>query len=150
MAVGENACEPFTATAPPFSVALVALVVVHVNVTDPPLTIEAALALRVAVGTGAGGGAVVPLSTVTVTLDVTLCELSFAISTYSVVLDGETCLSPSDETATPFNVTDFASCVDHVSFEEPPSVICVGSALRRALSSDSSSPSRSPLSSSAT
>jgi hypothetical protein len=71
-----------------------------------------------------------------VILDVRLCELSRAISTYSVVLDGETLCSPSDETEAPFNVTDFAWSVDHCNLEEPPATIRVGFALRRAFRPD--------------
>lgn len=50
VAVGETDCDPLTATAVPFSVALTALVDVQVSVELPPDAIEVGLALMPAVG----------------------------------------------------------------------------------------------------
>ncbi len=68
MADGETTCDPLRATALPLSVALVALLVVHVNVEDSPLWIDTGLAVSLAVGWsgdgGGGGGAAVTVTTV--------------------------------------------------------------------------------------
>jgi hypothetical protein len=48
--VGETVCDPLTATDVPFSVALTALVEVHVSVELPPGAIEVGLAVIAAVG----------------------------------------------------------------------------------------------------
>jgi hypothetical protein len=50
VAVGETTCDPLIATAAPFSVALTALVDVHVNVELPPDAMEVGLAPIAAVG----------------------------------------------------------------------------------------------------
>jgi hypothetical protein len=50
VAVGETVCDPLTATAAPFRVALTALVDVQVSVELPPDAIEAGFALIAAVG----------------------------------------------------------------------------------------------------
>jgi hypothetical protein len=50
VAVGETTCDPLTATAAPFSVALTAFVDVHVSVELPPDAIEVGFALIAAVG----------------------------------------------------------------------------------------------------
>ena len=49
VAVGETTCDPLTATAAPFKVALTALVDVHVSVELPPGAIEVGLAVIAAV-----------------------------------------------------------------------------------------------------
>jgi len=48
--VGETVFDPFTATAAPFSVALTALVELHVTVELPPEVMELGLAVIEAVG----------------------------------------------------------------------------------------------------
>jgi hypothetical protein len=50
VAVGETVCDPLTATAAPFRVALAALVDVQVSVELPPGAIEVGFALMPAVG----------------------------------------------------------------------------------------------------
>ena len=50
VAVGETTCDPLTATAAPFKVALTALVDVQVSVELPPGAIEVGFALMPAVG----------------------------------------------------------------------------------------------------
>ena len=52
--VGETTCDPLTATAAPFRVALAALVDVQVSVELPPVAIEVGLALIAAVGVPLG------------------------------------------------------------------------------------------------
>ena len=61
VAVGETVCDPLTATAAPFRVALTALVDVQVSVELPPEAIEVGFALIAAVG------GLLPPVTVTVT-----------------------------------------------------------------------------------
>jgi hypothetical protein len=60
VAVGETTCDPLTATAAPFRVALTALVDVQVSVELPPGATEVGFALMPAVGA--------PLPPVTVTV----------------------------------------------------------------------------------
>jgi hypothetical protein len=48
--VGDTVCEPFTATALPFSVALTALLDDHVSVELPPEAMDVGFALMLAVG----------------------------------------------------------------------------------------------------
>jgi len=50
VAVGETLCDPFTATAAPFNVALTAFVEVHVRVELPPEEMEVGFAVMPAVG----------------------------------------------------------------------------------------------------
>jgi hypothetical protein len=67
VAVGDILCDPFAATAAPFSVTVVAFEVVHVSVDDPPLVMLVGFALSVAFGiVGVGVGVV----TVTVAVSV--------------------------------------------------------------------------------
>ena len=76
MTVGEYVCDPFAATALPFSVTDVAFVVAHVKVIDWPLVIVADAGVNEAVGIATGGGA--DPDTVTVALDDTRSPLSTA------------------------------------------------------------------------
>jgi len=120
--VGETVCDPLTATAAPFSVALAAFVDVQVSVELPPDAIDVGLAVIPAVG--AGG------VTVTVVWDVAVApEELVATNVYVVVAVGETVCDPLTGTDAPFKVA-LAALVDvQVSVELLPEGIEVGLAV---------------------
>jgi uncharacterized protein (UPF0212 family) len=120
--VGETVCDPLTATELPFSVALAALVDVHVSVELPPEAMEVGFALIPAVG---------PLElTVTVAwAEAVAPEELLATKVYVVVDVGETVCDPLTATELPFSVA-LAALVDvHVSVELPPEAMEVGFAV---------------------
>ncbi len=120
VAVGETACDPLSATVAPFSVALTALVEVHVSVELAPVAILVGFAEIVAVG----GGTEV---TVTVALAVAVApEELVTMRLYVVVAVGETACDPFTATVAPFNVALTALVEVHVSVELPPVAILVG------------------------
>lgn len=121
--VGETDCDPLTATAAPFNVALVAFVDVQVRVELLPDTMDVGLALIPAVG-------VPPEPTVTVAwADACAPEELVATKVYVVVEVGETDCDPLTATDAPFRVA-LAALVDvQVSVELPPDGIEAGFAL---------------------
>ena len=121
-AVGETVCDPLTATATPFRVALTALVDVHVSVELPPDVIEVGFALIPAVG------ALEPTETVAWAVAVAPDEL-VTTKVYVVVAVGETVCEPLTATAAPFRVALTALVEVHVSVELPPAAIELGFAL---------------------
>jgi hypothetical protein len=126
VAVGETDCDPFTATAEPFNVALTAFVEVHVSVELAPDEMEVGFALIPAVG------ALEPTVTVVCAVAVAPEEL-FATKVYVVVAVGETACDPFTATAAPFNVALTAFVEIHVSVELPPDEMEVGFALMPAV-----------------
>jgi hypothetical protein len=126
VAVGETACDPFTATDAPFKVALTALVDVHVSVELPPVVMVAGLAEIPAVG---------PLEpTVTVVWEVEVApDELFATKVYVVVEVGVTVFDPLTATAAPFNVALTALVDVHVRTELPPDDMELGFAVMEAV-----------------
>ena len=122
VAVGETDCDPLTATAAPFRVALTALVEVHVSVELPPDAIEVGFALIPAVG------ALEP--TVTVAWAVAVAPDELVATVIRGRRSGRNRLRPIDrKTAAPFRVALTALVEVHVSVELPPDAIEVGFAL---------------------
>jgi hypothetical protein len=124
--VGETVCDPLTATAAPFKVALAAFVDVQVSVELPPAVMEVGLAVMPAVG--AAGATVTVVCAVAAAPD----EL-VAMNVYVVVDVGETVCDPLMATAAPFKVA-LAAFVDvQVRVELPPAAMEVGLAVMPAV-----------------
>jgi hypothetical protein len=124
VAAGETTCDPLTATAAPFKVALTALVDVQVSVELPPEAIEVGFALIPAVG------APLPPVTVTVTWPQSVAPVElWPVMRYVVVAVGEITSDPFNATVVPFKSALTQLIVFHVSVELPPDAIEVGFAL---------------------
>jgi len=128
-------------TAPiPLSIeTLVAFVVVHVKVLEPPATMFAGEAVSVAVGAGA----------CTVTVAVAVAGLPFgpaAVSVYCVVVVGDTVVDPDTATVpTPLSiVTVVAFEVDQLSMAWLPAVMVAGETVRVALATAGGSEGNNP------
>ena len=122
VAVGETVVDPLTATDAPFSVALTALVDVHVNTELAPDVMDVGFAVITAVGP--------PEPTVTVVMAVAVVpDELLATNVYVVVVVGETDVDPFTATAAPFSVALTALVDVHVSVELPPDVIELGFAV---------------------
>jgi hypothetical protein len=120
VAVGETTCEPLTATAAPFKVALVALVEDQVSVELPPGAIRPGFAVMVAVGA----------LTVTATWPQSDWPAVLEhVMRYVVVVVGETTSDPFNATEVPFRFAVVQFFVVHVRVELPPGAIEVGFAL---------------------
>jgi len=124
VAVGDTVCDPLTATAAPFRVALTALVDVQVSVELPPGAIEIGFAVMPAVGP--------PLPPVTMMVaepqSVAPVELRHVMR-YVVVAVGETNCDPFTATGVPFKSALTQLEVVQVRVELPPDAIEVGFAL---------------------
>jgi hypothetical protein len=124
VAVGETTCDPLTATAAPFRVALTALVDVQVSVELPPDAIEAGFALIAAVG------APLPPVTVMVTWPQSVAPDALRpVMRYVVVAVGETTCDPLNATGVPFKSALTQLTVFHVSVELLPDAMEVGFAV---------------------
>jgi hypothetical protein len=124
VAVGETVCDPLTATAAPFRVALTALVEVHVSVELPPGAIEVGFAAIPAVG------GLLPPVTVTVTSPQSVAPDALRpVMRYVVGAVGETTNDPFNATVVPFKSALTQLDVFHVNVELPPDAMVVGFAL---------------------
>jgi len=120
--VGDTVIDPLTATDAPFSVALTALVDVHVRVELPPDVTDVGFALIPAVGP--------PEPTVTVIEAVAVVpDELLATNVYVVVVAGDTDLEPFTATAAPFSVALTALDDVQAKVELPPDVIELGLAV---------------------
>ena len=122
-AVGETACDPFSATFVPFKSALTSFVVVQVRVELPPDAIVVGFALI-----PADGGPLEPTVTVAWEVAVAPDEL-VAMKVYVVIDVGETVCVPLTATDAPFRVALTAFVEVHVSVELPPGEMETGFAL---------------------
>jgi hypothetical protein len=122
-AVGETACDPFSATFVPFKSALTAFAVVHVRVELAPDAIVVGFAVS-----PAAGGPLEPTVTVAWAVAVVPDEL-LATKVYVVVDVGETLCDPLTATEAPFSVALTALVDVQVRVELPPEAIEVGLAL---------------------